>query len=134
MTIYLTPNISDEQIAEMELFDAFRRAEELFDSHFPSDAARLLRKVVDAEPAHAAGWELIGRSYFAAALLSPAEEAFGRLVELEPTSAWAQTALGLSLDRQSRHREGGVHHRLAAAMGASERDTTRVDLVDSRIV
>lgn len=130
MTIYMTPNISDEQIAEMEVFDAFRTGEELLDSRFPRDAARVLRKVVDAEPSHAAAWELIGRAHFAAAQLRPAEDAFRRLVDLEPTSAWAQTALGLSLDRQSRHRDGAVHHRLAAAMGASDRDTTRVELVD----
>ncbi|MCD9198269.1 tetratricopeptide repeat protein [Aeromicrobium wangtongii] len=130
MTIYLTPNITDEKIAAMEIFDAFRLGEELLDSRYPRDAARVLRKVVDAEPGNAAGWELLGRSHFAAAQLCPAEDAFRRLVELEPTSAWAQTALGLALDRQSRHREGAVHHRLAAAMGASARDASRVELVD----
>ncbi|NRQ50483.1 tetratricopeptide repeat protein [Aeromicrobium stalagmiti] len=130
MTIYMTPNISDEKIAEMEIFDAFRLGEELLDSRFPRDAARVLRKVVDAEPAHAGAWELLGRAHFAAAQLAPAEQAFQRLVDLEPTSAWARTALGLSLDRQSRHRDGAVHHRMAAAMGASPRDATRVELVD----
>lgn len=130
MTIYLTPNITDEKIAAMEVFDAFRLGEELLDSRYPRDAARVLRKVVDAEPRNAAGWELLGRAHFAAAQLCPAEESFRRLVELEPTSAWAQTALGLALDRQSRHREGAVHHRLATAMGASPRDATRVELVD----
>jgi len=130
MTIYMTPNISDEQIADMDVFDAFRKGEELLDSRFPRDAARVLRKVVDAEPTHAGAWELIGRAHFAAAHLGPAEDAFRRLLELEPASAWAHTALGLCLDRQSRHREGAVHHRLAAAMGASGRDKTRVELVD----
>lgn len=130
MTIYMTPNISNEKIESLDLFDAFRMGEELLDSRFPRDAARVLRRVVEAEPGHSAGWELLGRAHFAAAQLAPAEEAFTRLVELEPTSAWARTALGLSLDRQSRHREGAVHHRLAAAMGASERDATRVELVD----
>lgn len=130
MTIYLTPNLTDDTIAAMDVFEAFRLGEELLGSRFPRDAARVLRKVLDAEPAHAAAWELAGRAHFAAAQLKPAEEAFRRLVELEPTSAWAQTALGLSLDRQSRHREGAVHHRLAAAMGASSRDATRIELVD----
>jgi Flp pilus assembly protein TadD len=130
MTIYLTPNITDEKIAAMEVFDAFRLGEELLDSRYPRDAARVLRKVVDAEPAHAAAWELLGRAHFAAAQLAPAEDAFRCLVDIEPTSAWAQTALGLTLDRQSRHREGAVHHRIAAAMGASPRDATRVELVD----
>ncbi|QGG41783.1 tetratricopeptide repeat protein [Aeromicrobium yanjiei] len=130
MTIYMTPHITDDKIAAMDVFDAFRLGEELLDSRFPRDAARVLRKVVDAEPGHAGAWELLGRAHFAAAQLSPAEESFRRLVDLEPTSAWAQTALGLALDRQSRHREGVVHHRIAAAMGASPRDATRVELVD----
>jgi cytochrome c-type biogenesis protein CcmH/NrfG len=130
MTIYLTPNISNEKIDSLELFDAYRFGEELLDSRFPRDAARVLRKVVEAEPNNSAGWELLGRAHFAAAHLPLAEEAFRRLTELEPTSMWAQTALGLTLDRQSRHGEGAVHHRVAAAMGASERDATRVELVD----
>ena len=130
MTIRFTPQISDQMIESMDLFDAFRTGEELLADRFPRDAARVLRAVVEAEPAHAAAWELLGRAHFAAAQLVPAEEAFRRLVELEPTSAWAQTALGLSLDRQSRHREGAVHHRLAGAMGASAHDATRVELVD----
>ncbi|MCW2823515.1 MAG: hypothetical protein JWQ91_432 [Aeromicrobium sp.] len=133
MTIYLTPNLSDETIAAMDVFEAFRMGEELLDSRYPRDAVRVLRRVLEAEPSHAAAWELMGRAHFAAAQLVPAEEAFRRLIELEPTSAWAQTALGLSLDRQSRHREGAVHHRLAAAMGASPRDATRVELVDRAI-
>ena len=68
-------------------------------------------------PDNAAAWELLGRARFAAAWLTPAEEAFRRLVELEPTSGWAHTALGLTLDRQSRHREGAVFHKMAIAMG-----------------
>ena len=130
MTIYLTPNITDGRIEEMTVFDAFRLGEELLESRFPRDAVRVLRKVVDAEPDHAAAWELIGRAYFAAAQLAPAEDAFRRLVGLEPTSAWAHTALGLSLDRQSRHSEGATFHKMAAAMGNDARDATRVELVD----
>ncbi len=130
MTIYMKPTLTDETIAAMDLLDAFRYAEELLDSRFPREAGRVLAPVLEAEPSNAAAWELYGRAQFAAALLTPAEDAFRRLVELEPTSAWARTALGLTLDRQSRHREGAVHHRMAAAMGADARDATRVELVD----
>ena len=130
MTIRFTPQISAEMIDTMDVFDAFRTGEELLADRYPRDAARVLRRVVEAEPTNSAAWELMGRAHFAAAQLAPAEDAFRRLVDLEPTSAWAQTALGLSLDRQSRHREGAVHHRLAAAMGASPHDATRVELVD----
>jgi cytochrome c-type biogenesis protein CcmH/NrfG len=130
MTIYMTPNITDERIDEMTVFEAFRTGEELLDSRFPREAVRVLRKVTDAEPGNPAAWELLGRAHFAAAQLAPAETAFRRLVELEPTSAWAHTALGLSLDRQSRHAEGATLHRMAAAMGTNPRDGTRVELVD----
>ncbi|MEO6471321.1 MAG: hypothetical protein ABIR57_05555 [Aeromicrobium sp.] len=130
MTIYMTPNISDERIDEMSVFEAFRTGEDLLESRYPRDAVRVLQKVVDAEPYNSASWELIGRSCFAAAQLGPAEAAFRRLIELEPTSAWAHTALGLSLDRQSRHTEGATYHRMAAAMGNDARDATRVELVD----
>jgi Flp pilus assembly protein TadD len=131
MTVYMTPNISDEHIESMSDFDAFKLGEELIESRFPREAARVLAKVAEAEPSNAAVWELLGRAHFAAAQLKPAEAAFRRLVALEPTSAWAHTALGLSLDRQSRHREGAALHKMAAAMGADPRDATRVDLVDT---
>ncbi len=131
MTIYMTPNVTDERINDMTVFDAFRLGEELLDSRYPRDAVRVLRRVVDAEPNNSAGWELLGRAHFAAAQLAPAEEAFRRLIEIEPTSAWAHTALGLSLDRQSRHSEGATFHRMAAAMGNDARDATRVELVDN---
>lgn len=134
MNIRFTPQISEMMIDTMDVFDAFRTGEQLLADRYPRDAARVLRRVVEAEPSNAAGWELMGRAHFAAAQLTPAEDAFRRLVELEPTSAWAQTALGLSLDRQSRHREGAVHHRIAAAMGASAHDATRVELVDRQTV
>ncbi|WP_286928321.1 MULTISPECIES: tetratricopeptide repeat protein [Aeromicrobium] len=130
MTIWMKPTLTDEKIEAMEPLEAFRYAEDLLESRFPREAARVLRPVAELEPRNAAVCELMGRAHFAAAHLGPAEQAFRTLTELEPTSAWAQKALGLALDRQSRHREGAVHHRLAAAMGASERDATRVELVD----
>lgn len=133
-TIYMTPNITEERIDEMTVFDAFHLGQELLDSRYPRDAVRVLRKVTDAEPGNSAAWELLGRAHFAAAQLEPAELAFRRLIELEPTSAWAHTALGLSLDRQSRHSEGATFHRMAAAMGADPRDSTRVELVDNSSV
>jgi Flp pilus assembly protein TadD len=134
MTIYLTPNITAEQIAAMDAFEAFRLGEELLDSRYPRDAARVLQRVVDEAPENASAWELLARAYFAAAQLAPAERAFRRLIELEPTSGWAHTALGLTLDRQSRHREGAAMPRVAAAMGESPRDASRVQLVDRPVV
>jgi len=117
MTIYLTPTITDEQIAAMEPFEAFRYGEELLDSRYPRHAARVLQRVVDEVPDNASGWELLGRAHFAAAQLAPAEEAFRRLIDLEPTNAWAHTALGLALERQGRYVEAATVHNLADALG-----------------
>lgn len=114
--LILKPIFNDAMIAEMSLYDRFRRAEEMVANRHPRDAVKMLSGVVEEEPDNAAAWELLGRAYFAAALLGPAEEAFRRLLELEPTSGWAHVALGLTLDRQSRHREGAVYHRMAAVM------------------
>lgn len=118
MITFGPPVISDGMIDAMDLLEAFRLGEELLESRYPRDAVRVLTKVVEAESENAAAWELLGRAHFAAAHLRPAEEAFRRLVELEPTSAWAHTALARSLERQSRHREGAAMHRMAAALGA----------------
>lgn len=131
MTTQLTPNLNAERIAKLTIFDAFRLAEELLESRYPRDAVRVLAKVLDAEPANAAAIELLGRAHFAAAQLAPAEMAFRRLLELEPTSAWAHTALGLALDRQNRHTEGALFHRMATAMGSLANDATRVALTDN---
>lgn len=131
MTLNMKPLITDEKIAAMELFEAFRYAEELFESRSPREAARVLAHVIEDSPNNASAWELQGRAHFAAAHLVPAEEAFRRLIDLEPTSAWAHTALALTLKRQSRTEEAQVLQRLAAAMGASDRDSTRVDLLDA---
>ncbi|WP_370617656.1 tetratricopeptide repeat protein [Mumia qirimensis] len=114
--LILKPIFNDAMIAEMSLYDRFRRAEEMLAERHPGDAIKMLKGVVEQEPNNSAAWELLGRSYFAAALLRPAEDAFRRLIELEPTSGWAHVALGLSLDRQSRHSEGAVYHRMAAAL------------------
>jgi Flp pilus assembly protein TadD len=133
MTIFIRPHLTEEKIAAMSDFDAFRYAEDLLNSRFPRECVRVIDKVLAAEPRNAAAWEIKGRAHFAAAQLKPAEEAFRTLIDLEPTSAWAHTALGLTLDRQSKHKEGAVFHRLAAAMGASERDATRVELVEPTV-
>ena len=80
------------------------------------------------------GWFRFGRALYDEGNFPAAEAAFSRLVDLEPTSGWARTALGLTLDRQSRHREGAAQHRIAEALGASPRDHSRVELVDRPII
>jgi Flp pilus assembly protein TadD len=103
---------------ELDLHSEYLRADLFLSMGQPTEAARILVPVVEAEPANEAALELLARSYFGSAQLNRAEEALGRLVELAPSNAWARRALARTLERQSRRDEAAVHHRLADALGA----------------
>ena len=85
----------------------------------PTEAARILEPVVEAEPANEAALEMLARAYFGSAQLSRAEGALARLVALAPANGWARRALARTLERQSRAAEAVAHHRMADALGAS---------------
>jgi predicted Zn-dependent protease len=103
---------------EIDLHSEYLRADLFVAMGQPSEAARILERVVEAEPANEAAVELLARSYFGSAQLARAEEALTRLVELAPANGWARRALARTLERQSRHAEATPHHRLADALGA----------------
>ncbi|SDC98636.1 tetratricopeptide repeat protein [Actinokineospora iranica] len=84
----------------------------------PATAARYLRAAADAAPDSRAVLTELALAHFQSAALGPAEEVARRLVELDPSDAYARTLLGRSLTRQSRHAEALPHLRLAAAMTA----------------
>ena len=89
---------------EIDLHSEFLRADLFLAMGQPTEAARILERVVEAEPANEAAVELLARSYFGSAQLAKAEEALTRLVELAPANGWARRALARTLERQSRHR------------------------------
>ncbi|MCV2491771.1 tetratricopeptide repeat protein [Geodermatophilus sp. YIM 151500] len=101
-----------------DLHSEYLRADLFLASGQPAEAARILEPVVAAEPDNEAVLELLARSYFGAAQLGRAEQVLGMLVELAPANGWARRALARTLERQSRHDEAAVHHRLADALGA----------------
>ncbi|MCW2703913.1 MAG: hypothetical protein JWQ37_1908 [Blastococcus sp.] len=103
---------------EIDLHSEYLRADLFFAMGRPTEAARILQPVVAAEPANEAAVELLARSYFGSAQLAKAEEALSRLVELAPANGWARRALARTLERQSRHAEATLHHRMADALGA----------------
>jgi Flp pilus assembly protein TadD len=102
----------------IDLHSEYLRADLMLAVGQPAEAARILRPVVEAEPANEAALELLARSYFASAQLARAEEALTRLVELAPANGWARRALARTLERQSRADEAVPHHRMADALGA----------------
>ena len=97
-------------------FEAFRRAEALVSNGRPLDALRELRPVLDAEPDLPSVVQLAGRAYLNSAQFRRAEEAFSRLVEVDPSAHYSLFALGKTLHRHGRHTEAITHLRLAVAM------------------
>ena len=106
------------QSYEIDLHSEYLRADLFLAMGQPTEAARILTRVVAAEPGNAAALELLARAYFGSAQLSRAEEALTRLVALAPANGWARRALARTLERQSRRDEALPHHRMADALGA----------------
>lgn len=95
---------------------AFRFAERMLADGDPHAALRALEPVLEAEPEARSVLELAGRAWFATAQLRKAETAFGRLVEADPTDAWARFVLGRAVERQGRRPEAAGHYRVAYAL------------------
>jgi Flp pilus assembly protein TadD len=103
---------------DIDLHSEYLRGDLMLAVGQPTEAARILTAVVEAEPDNEAALELLARSYFGSAQLGRAEEALVRLVDLAPANGWARRALARTLERQSRADEAVPHHRMADALGA----------------
>ena len=99
-----------------DLFASFRRAEMLVARSRPLDALQALAPVLDSRPNDVSVQLLAGRAYLNSAQLQRAEEAFVRVVELDPADHYARFALGKALQRQGRLQEAHTQLRMAAVM------------------
>jgi predicted Zn-dependent protease len=108
-----------QQPFEIDLHSEFLRADLFLAMGQPTEAARILTAVVEAEPANEAALELLARAYLGSAQLTRAEETLSRLVHVAPANGWARRALARTLERQSRPGEAAVHHRMADALGVA---------------
>jgi Flp pilus assembly protein TadD len=104
---------------EIDLHSEFLRADFSLALGKPTEAARILQRVVEAEPTNEAALEMLARAYFASAQLARSEETLTQLVELAPANGWARRALARTLERQSRAEDAAVHHRVADALGVA---------------
>ena len=104
---------------EIDLHSEFLKADLFLAMGRPTEAARILERIVAAEPANEAALEMLARSYFGSAQLARSEEALIRLVGLAPANGWARRALARTLERQSRGAEAVAHHRMADALGVA---------------
>ncbi|MBN9112888.1 MAG: tetratricopeptide repeat protein [Pseudonocardia sp.] len=99
-----------------DVFASFRRAELLLSDRRPLDALQALGPVLDCEPDDVSVQLLAGRAYFDSAQLHRAEQAFTRVLELDPADHYARFALGKTLQRQARLSEALAQFKMAAAM------------------
>ena len=104
---------------EIDLHSEFLRADLFLAMGQPTEAARILTRVVDSEPANESALELLARAYFGSAQLARSEGVLTRLVAVAPANGWARRALARTLERQSRADDAAVHHRVADALGAA---------------
>lgn len=98
------------------LFESYRRAEKLIASRRPLDALQALVPVLESQPNDVSVQLLAGRAYLNSAQLQRAEEAFARVVALDPADHYARFGLGKTLHRQGRLNEAHAQLRMAAAM------------------
>ncbi len=108
---------------------AYRAAAVLYAAGDAVGAARELEPLVADDAAPKSVLELAGRAYFRSAQLRRAESAFERLVERDPTDAYARFALGRTLERQSRRDEAAACYRIAAAMDPKDDYAEALDRV-----
>ena len=104
------------QPASDGLFESFRRAEMLIARSRPLDALRALEPVLASQPNDASVQLLAGRAYLNSAQLQRAEDAFTRVLDLDPADHYARFALGKALQRQGRLNEAHTQLKMAAAM------------------
>jgi Flp pilus assembly protein TadD len=96
--------------------ELFRRAESLLASRRPLAALDALAPVLDAEPDSPSVQLLAGRAYFHSAQLIRAEQAFRRVLEIDPSDHYARFVLGRTLQRLGRLEEALTQVRMATAM------------------
>jgi predicted Zn-dependent protease len=96
--------------------DAFRTAHDLLARRAPREALEVIEPALEAEPDNRGLRSLRAWAFLMRAQLQKATAELTRLVEDDPSDAWARHALGRAYERQSEYDAALPHLRLAAAM------------------
>jgi len=110
------PRLPEQGVTMPDDLAAYRAAAVLYEAGDAAGAARELEPLLAGDATPKSVLELAGRAFFRSTQLRRAEDAFSRLVERDPSDAYARFALGRTLERQSRREEAAACYRLAAAM------------------
>ena len=120
-------------MSEMTTYDRYRLGQAYVDAGDPRSAARVLEPAVEADATSAALWLVLAQAYFASSRLRPAQAAFERVVEVDPTDHYARFGLGRTLERQSRHAEALAQYRIAFALSPEADYADALRRVEARL-
>lgn len=115
----------------MSVIERMRLAESYLEQKAPLAALETLRPVEDELAGVVSGELLLARGYFASAQLSRAEEAFRRVLELDPVDEYAHFALGRTLERRGRSSEARGYYRRAVAMNPRPEYRRRLESLEA---
>ena len=109
-----------EALAERETaYGLFQRAGALLKRRHHAQAAVLLERADRLEPNKGSIVEALARAYYNSGQHDRAEEAFRRLLDIDPSAAYGHFGLGQSLKMLGRRDEARTHLRLAVALAPS---------------
>ena len=97
-------------------YDLLQRGHALLRGRHHAQAAVVLERAARLEPGKASILEPLGRACFNSGQHERARETFEALLDIDPSSHYAQFALGQSLKKLGHQREAWVHLRLAVAL------------------
>jgi len=106
-----------EALAERETaYGLLQRAGALLKRRHHAQAAVLLERADRLEPNKGSIVEALARAYYNSGQHDRAEEAFRRLLDIDPSAAYGHFGLGQSLKMLGRRDEARTHLRLAVAL------------------
>lgn len=100
----------------LSVYELAQRARECLLLGDPREAVAAAELATAREPSSASLQLLLGRACFGFAALGRAEEAFRRVLEIDPTDHYAHHLLGRTYERLSRLYEAKRHYHLAASL------------------
>jgi tetratricopeptide (TPR) repeat protein len=105
------------ELAERETaYGLLQRAKQMLKRRHYAQAAVLLERADRLEPGKGSIVEALARAYYNSSQHDRAAECFGRLVEIDPTTAYGHFGLGQALKQLGQPDEARAHLRLAVAL------------------
>ena len=106
-----------DALAERETaYGLLQRGTSLLAQRHHAQAAVLLERARRLEPGKGSIIEPLARAYYNGGRMTEAAEAFGQLIEIDPSAAYGHFGLGQALKRLGRRDDARRHLRIAVAL------------------